>query len=142
MSYYAAPGQEMREIDFLNAVLEQADCLLLLDANNIHVNAVNHGYDALEFLHALPAERIAYAHVAGHEPEAPDLLIDTHGAAVIDPVWRLLEAAYERFGVFPTLLERDFNIPPLAELRLEIEQIRRLQARAQGLDAARTGTHG
>jgi uncharacterized protein (UPF0276 family) len=127
VSYYAAPGQEMREIEFLSAVLEEADCGLLLDVNNIYVNAVNHGYDAAEFLASLPAERVVYMHVAGHYVEAEDLRVDTHGAPVADPVWQLLDRAYARFGPVPTLLERDFNIPPLAELRRELEIIRSLQ---------------
>ncbi len=127
ISYYAAPGQEMAEIDFLNAVLAEADCGLLLDINNIHVNSVNHGYDANEFLSAIPGERIVYAHIAGHYVEAPDFLVDTHGAEVIAPVWRLLDVAYQRFGVFPTLLERDFNIPPLPDLLREVETIRTIQ---------------
>lgn len=127
VSYYAAPGQEMREIDFINAVLAEADCDLLLDVNNIHVNSVNHGYDADAFLDALPGERIAYVHIAGHYVEAPDLLVDTHGAAIIDPVWQLLARAYRNFGVRPTLVERDFNFPPLAELIAEIETIRSIQ---------------
>lgn len=129
ISYYAAPGREMEEIDFINAVLEEADCDLLLDINNIYVNSINHGYDAEDFLRALPGRRIAYAHVAGHYVEAGDLRIDTHGADVVDPVWRLLETAYRHFGVFPTLLERDFNIPPLPRLLEEVETIRMLQAR-------------
>lgn len=126
-SYYAAPGQEMAEIDFFNAVVEQADCDILLDLNNIYVNSVNHGYAAESFLRAIPAERIAYAHIAGHYVEADDFLIDTHGADVIDPVWKLLAKAYELYGVFPTLLERDFNIPPLATLLAEIDTIRSIQ---------------
>jgi len=130
ISYYAAPGQEMAEIDFLDAVLEAADCELLLDLNNIYVNSVNHGYDAREFLRRIPAQRIAYGHMAGHYVQAQDFLVDTHGAAVIDPVWSLLEAAYQDFGVFPTLLERDFNIPPLPELIREVEAIRCLQTAA------------
>lgn len=130
ISYYAAPGKELEEIEFLNAVLEEADCDLLLDVNNIYVNSVNHGYDAEAFLAAIPGHRIAYAHVAGHYVEAADFLVDTHGATVIDPVWRLLSRAYDRFGVFPTLLERDFNIPPLAELLSEVERIRSLQSTA------------
>ena len=129
VSYYAAPGQAMSEIDFINAVLTEADCGLLLDVNNIYVNSINHGYDAVEFLEALPAERVTYGHIAGHYEEAPDLRIDTHGADVIDPVWRLLEHAYSRFGVFPTLLERDFNIPPLPELTREVAHISTLQQR-------------
>lgn len=129
-SYYAAPGAELSEIEFLTGMLEEADCLLLLDVNNIHVNAVNHGYDANGFLDALPGERIAYVHVAGHRVEADDLLVDTHGSAVIDPVWTLLARAYARFGVLPTLLERDFNMPPLPELLAEVARIRTCQAAA------------
>jgi len=127
VSYYAAPGQEMEEIDFLNAVVEQADCDFLLDINNIYVNSVNHGYDAEAFLKRVPAHRLAYAHVAGHYVEAEDLIVDTHGADVIDPVWALLDKAYELFGVFPTLLERDFNIPELSELTGEVQTIKTLQ---------------
>ncbi|HEX5124053.1 MAG TPA: DUF692 domain-containing protein [Rhodanobacteraceae bacterium] len=127
VSYYAAPGQAMREIDFVNAVLAEADCDLLLDVNNIYVNSINHRYDAGAFLDALPGDRIAYIHVAGHYDEADDLKVDTHGAPVIDPVWRLLERAYERFGARPTLIERDFNFPPLAELVAEVAHARTLQ---------------
>ena len=131
VSYYAAPGQEMEEIEFIRQVLEEADCDLLLDVNNIYVNSVNHRYDAEAWLKSLPAERVAYAHVAGHYVEAEDLRVDTHGSAVIDPVWRLLDAAYQHFGVFPTLLERDFNIPPLPELLDEVAVIRSLQAKRE-----------
>jgi uncharacterized protein (UPF0276 family) len=129
VSYYAAPGREMSEIDFINAVLQEADCDLLLDVNNIYVNSVNHGYDAEEFLCALPAERVTYFHVAGHYDEAEDLIVDTHGADVIDPVWDLLDKAYAHFGVVPTLLERDFNIPPLPQLLGEVDHIAALQQR-------------
>ncbi len=129
ISYYAAPGKQMEEIDFLNAVLEEADCDLLLDVNNIYVNSINHRYDAEAFLRQLPAERIRYIHVAGHYQEAEDLLVDTHGSSVIDPVWQLLEKAYQHFGVLPTLLERDFNIPALPELLEEAKVIDHLQAK-------------
>ncbi|MCY3803321.1 MAG: DUF692 domain-containing protein [Gammaproteobacteria bacterium] len=129
VSYYAAPGKEMDEIDFVNAVLEEADCNLLLDVNNIYVNSVNHQYDPVEFLRALPGERIAYCHIAGHYMEEEDLLVDTHGAGVIDPVWDLLDKAYELFGSMPTLLERDFNIPPLEDLVQEVHTIRDLQGK-------------
>jgi len=108
-------------------VLEEADCDLLLDVNNIYVNSINHGYDAEEFLAALPGDRIAYGHIAGHFVEAEDLLVDTHGADVIDPVWRLLDSAYQHFGVFPTLLERDFNLPPVNELLAEVNAIKTRQ---------------
>lgn len=129
VSYYAAPGKEMEEIDFLNAVLQEADCDLLLDVNNIYVNSINHRYDAGLFLKQLPADRIRYIHVAGHYQEAEDLIVDTHGANVINPVWQLLEQAYQHFGVIPTLLERDFNLPPLVELLGEVEIIRALQSK-------------
>nr|WP_310205764.1 DUF692 domain-containing protein [Rheinheimera pacifica] len=127
VSYYAAPGQQMPEADFTRAVLQEADCQLLLDVNNIYVNSVNHGYSASEFLRAMPSERIAYYHIAGHFKEAEDLLVDTHGAAVIDPVWQLLQQAYQYHGVKPTLLERDFNIPQLSVLSEELQQIKALQ---------------
>jgi uncharacterized protein (UPF0276 family) len=132
VSFYAAPGAEMSELEFLLAVLDEADCDLLLDVNNIYVNSVNHKYDASAFLAAMPAERVMYLHVAGHYNEADDLIVDTHGADIVDPVWRLLQQAYSQFGPVPTLLERDFNIPPMAELLKEVEQIRRYQ------DAGRT----
>lgn len=124
VSFYAAPSSEMTEQEFLLAVLEEADCDLLLDVNNIYVNSVNHGYDADAFLAAMPAERIMYFHIAGHYNEADDLIVDTHGADIVDPVWRLLQKAYDQFGAVPTLLERDFNIPPISELLQEVDQIR------------------
>jgi uncharacterized protein (UPF0276 family) len=127
VSYYAAPGQEMDEIDFFNAVVNEADCKVLLDINKIYVNSINHGYDAEAFLKAMPAQRIAYAHIAGHYVEAEDFLVDTHGADIIDPVWKLLGKAYELFGIFPTLLERDFDIPPLVELMKEVNTIKAIQ---------------
>ncbi len=130
-SYYTVIHKDMEEIDFINAVLEEADCELLLDVNNIFVNAVNHNYDAEAFLKQLPGERIAYAHIAGHYYEADDLIVDTHGADVITPVWDLLDTAYETFGVFPTLLERDFNLPPIAELLQEVDLIHKAQYRAE-----------
>lgn len=130
-SYYAAPGKEMEEIEFILAVLEKADCDLLLDINNIYVNSVNHGYDPESFLRAMPAERIGYFHIAGHFNEAEDLIVDSHGADVIDPVWSLLHIAYEHFGVVPTLLERDFNIPPMDVLLKEVDRIHRIQKKFQ-----------
>jgi len=127
VSYYAAPGAELSEIEFINAVLEEADCDLLLDVNNIYVNSVNHRYSANEFLRALPGHRIAYGHIAGHYHEADDLIVDTHGADVVPDVWAILESAFAAFGVFPVLLERDFNLPPLADLLQEVERIAQLQ---------------
>ncbi len=128
-SYYSPLATDLSELQFICAVLERADCDLLLDVNNVYVNSINHRYDAAAFMTALPGERIRYIHVAGHYVEAEDLRVDTHGSEVIDPVWSLLSQAYERFGVLPTLLERDFNIPPLPELMKEVDTIRRLQTR-------------
>ncbi len=135
VSYYAAPQQEMSELDFTCAVLEKADCNLLLDVNNIYVNSINHGYDAQTFLQGLPGERIVYGHIAGHYDEAADLRVDTHGADVIDPVWGLLRLAYQQFGVFPTLLERDFNLPPITDLLEEVAMIRTIQQACEEREA-------
>jgi uncharacterized protein (UPF0276 family) len=131
VSYYAAPGQEISELEFTLEVLEKSGCLMLLDVNNIYVNSVNHGYDAAEFLAAIPSNKIVYGHIAGHYNEAEDLIVDTHGADVIDDVWAILDKAYELHGVFPTLLERDFNIPSMDTLLLEVNKIKQVQARYQ-----------
>jgi uncharacterized protein (UPF0276 family) len=142
VSYYAAPSQEMEEIDFLNAVLDEADCDLLLDINNIFVNSINHSYDAEGFLNSVPAERVRYFHLAGHYIEAEDLRIDTHGADVCGDVWSLLEKAYERFGPVPTLLERDFNVPPLEDLLTEVDRIVELQNAAYAPGSAGAVANG
>ncbi len=127
ISAYLRPPGTLGEAEFICAVLAEADCDLLLDVNNAYVNGVNHGEDPVAFIRALPPERVVYIHVAGHYREATDLLIDTHGAAVVDPVWSLLGVAYDHCGVRPTLLERDFNLPPLPQLLAEVETIRHLQ---------------
>ena len=129
-SYYCAPNQHMSEGEFIAAVMEESNCELLLDVNNIYVNSINHGYDPYEFLRNLPLHRARYIHVAGHYKEAEDLRVDTHGADVIDPVWALLKEAYGLVGTLPTLLERDFNFPPMNELLQEVETIRSLQQQA------------
>lgn len=141
VSYYAAPYQALSEADFVTAVLAEADCDLLLDVNNLFVNACNHGYDANAFLAKLPGHRIASYHIAGHYDEAEDLKVDTHGATVKDDVWALLAKAYARFGVRPTLLERDFNFPPLDELLAETQRIRTLQWAFGGVGALRGAYH-
>ncbi|MFV3288630.1 DUF692 domain-containing protein [Pseudomonas sp. NY11955] len=128
ISYYAAPYQAMSELEFIRAVLEEADCDLLLDVNNVFVNACNHGYDAQQFLEGLPQARVTGMHVAGHYDEAPDLKVDTHGAPVKEDVWALYAFACARFGVQPTVLERDFNYPPLAQLLEETARIRNVQS--------------
>jgi uncharacterized protein (UPF0276 family) len=136
VSYYAAPGQEISEIDFLNGVLKQADCDLLLDVNNVYVNSINHNYDAEDYIKSVPSERIAYLHIAGHYDEADDLKVDTHGADIIDPVWQLLQTTYQQHGIIPTLLERDFNIPSLDSLISEVNKIRHHQLTAEKNNAA------
>ena len=108
-------------------MLIEADCWLHLDINNIYVNSVNFNFDASQFLRQIPKERIVYSHVAGHYQQTPNLLIDTHGTDVIDPVWELLKEAYQLFGTFPTLLERDSNIPPLPVLMRELDKIAQIQ---------------
>ena len=146
VSYYAAhpatgDGHDLDEAQFVEAVLQEADCDLLLDVNNIYVNAINHGYDAHAFLARMPSRRVVSYHVAGHYDEAEDLKVDTHGAPVKGDVWNLLAQAYRLHGVRPTLLERDFNLPPLADLLQEVERIRQLQRQAAmpapAADAAR-----
>jgi len=132
ISYYLTPGsngsdKNMSEVEFINAVLKEADCDLLLDVNNVYVNSQNHEYDPLDFLAKLEAKHVSYFHVAGHYKEDDGMIIDTHGADVIDPVWALLDTAYQRFGTLPTLLERDFNLPALSELNKELEIIKTLQ---------------
>lgn len=127
VSSYVVPGARMSELEFLNAVLERADCGLLLDVNNLYVNACNHGYDAAAFLDGIPGRRVRWLHVAGHFVEPDGVRVDTHGTDVVTPVWTLLKKAYARFGPVPTVLERDFNIPSLRELGGELERIRALQ---------------
>ena len=130
-SYYVAPpGATMSEPAFIRAVLEEADCDLHLDVNNIYVNSRNFDFDPEAFIGALPLERVVYVHVAGHYDGSEEVVVDTHGADVVDPVWQLLKKSYQRIGPVATLLERDFNIPSLAELLAEVNTIRRLQGTA------------
>lgn len=153
-SYYLhSPTSTMNEVEFLNAIAQEADCGIHLDVNNIYVNGVNHGLlDPYVFLDQVDVKRVNYIHIAGHDEEhsaaqvvedlegesfnkikgvyrhLPELLIDTHGEAVKGTVWDLLEYAYQRLPVIPpTLLERDFNFPPFAELYAEVEHIAQLQ---------------
>jgi uncharacterized protein (UPF0276 family) len=128
VSFYAMPTDELSEIEFIQAVLEEADCGYLLDVNNTYVNAINHQqYTPEAFIAQMPTKRIMYLHMAGHFDEAEDLKIDTHGQPVKSEVWQLLDETYHLHGIQPTLLERDFNIPPLSELMEEVEQIRQAQ---------------
>jgi hypothetical protein len=135
VSSYAEPGKETEEIDFLKAVIDESDCRLLLDVNNVFVNSTNHGFDAKAYLDQVPTDKISYMHIAGHYEEASDLLVDTHGASVKQDVWDLLAYTYQQHGSIPTLLERDFNFTSAPELLSEVKQIKFLQAQqviAQG----------
>jgi len=136
VSTYLMPNAEMREAEFVREVLLKADCELLLDVNNVYVNSINHGSDAYGFIDAMPKDRIRYLHVAGHEQVEKNLLIDTHGAAISDPVWQLLQYSYQVCGVKPTLLERDFNIPSWQQLQNELTSIKKMQQ--EGRDESKT----
>lgn len=127
VSFYAMPEGDMSELAFINAVLEEADCELLLDVNNVYVNSINHCYDAESFIRGFPTDRIKYLHIAGHYQQDSDLIIDTHGADVIEPVWQLLATTYDHHGLQGTLLERDFNIPELPTLASELNRIQQAQ---------------
>jgi uncharacterized protein len=123
-SYYARmPGGSLAEADFLRHVVEEADCGLLLDVNNVYVNACNHGYDPRAFVDALPLERVGQIHLAGHE-QRPEVLIDTHGAPVRDEVWSLYRHVLERTGPVPTLIEWDQDIPSLEAVLDEADRAR------------------
>jgi len=135
-SFYCPLMEDISELEFINLILEESDCLLLFDVNNVYVNSINHHYDAKAFIRGLPGDRIAYAHIAGHLRTDAGLLIDTHGERVSDPVWELLAYAYQTHGVFPTLLERDENIPELSLVLEEVRLIRNLQAEASARVAA------
>ncbi len=129
--YFPPPNAEMQEHEFISAVVAEADCLLHLDVNNIYVNSKNFNFDPVAYMKALPLDKVCYMHVAGHYVEKDGLIVDTHGADVIDPVWSLLHTAYEeiRFPAehIPTCLERDFNFPSIESLVAEVEQIRSIQ---------------
>jgi hypothetical protein len=125
VSYYSPLAAEMKEIDFINAILNESNCLLLLDVNNVYVNAFNHQFDAKEFIQQLPKEKVAYIHMAGHLQVDDDLIIDTHGEPIIDPVYELFEYTLNWLQKpVPVLLERDFNIPEMSEMQNEINQLK------------------
>jgi len=127
-SYVSYRESQVSEWQFLREIAERADCLILLDVNNIYVSSVNHEFDPLEYLNAIPVDRVQQIHLAGHENHG-DYLIDTHDHPVPDPVWELYGAALRRFGNVSTMIERDANIPPLEELCSELDAARQLAAR-------------
>jgi len=124
-SYVSFAESSMTEWEFLTALTREADCLLLLDVNNIYVSAFNHGFDAEAFLRGVPADRIQQIHLAGHS-NCGSHIIDTHDADIIDPVWALYAKAIERLGPIATMIERDDHIPPLADLVAELDIARRV----------------
>ncbi|RME15053.1 MAG: DUF692 domain-containing protein [Bacteroidetes bacterium] len=131
VSYYSPLAAEMKEIDFVNAILQESGCLLLLDVNNIYVNAFNHRFNPKEFIMQLPKEKVAYIHMAGHLQVDEDLIIDTHGEPIIDPVYELFEFTMNWLQKpVPVLLERDFNIPELSEMQREMENLRYIYNKA------------
>jgi len=126
-SYISYTDSQLSEWEFLHEVAERADCLILLDINNIYVSAFNHNFDPLTYLQAIPAERVFQIHLAGHSHEG-NLIIDTHDQPVADPVFELYAAALQRFGRVSTMIERDDRIPPLPVLLDELEQVRGIAA--------------
>lgn len=126
VSYYTPVAAEMKEVDFINSIISEADCDLLLDVNNVYVNAFNHKYDAKEFISQLSLDKVAYIHMAGHEQVAPDLIIDTHGQPIIDPVYDLYEWTLKKMRPVPVLLERDYNFSQLNDLNSELNKLRNI----------------
>lgn len=123
VSYYTPVAAEMEEIEFISSIVEEADCNLLLDVNNVYVNAFNHKYDAKVFITQLPLKRVKYIHMAGHEQVESDLIIDTHGQPIIDPVYELFEWTISKIKPVPVLLERDYNFDEPEELNKELQHL-------------------
>jgi uncharacterized protein (UPF0276 family) len=143
-SYVSYPSSEMTEWEFLAELARRADCLLLLDVNNVYVSSVNHEFDPHRYLDAIAVDRVRQIHLAGHQDRG-DLIVDTHDQPIVDPVWRLYEAARRRFGDVATMIERDANIPPLEELVAELDQVRAIAARVdaqRGLPPQRPAAAG
>lgn len=124
-SYIEYQASMLKEWEFLTAVAEQADCFILLDINNIYVSSVNHQFNPLDYLNAIPVHRVKQFHLAGHK-NCKDYIIDTHDAPIIDSVWSLYAAAVRRFGKISTMIERDDNIPELSELLAELQQAKQI----------------
>lgn len=131
VSYYTPIAPEMSEIDFINSIVSEANCNLLLDVNNVYVNGFNHHYNPKEFLPQLDLSKVKYIHMAGHTKVADDLIIDTHGENIIDPVYDLFQFTMELLQRdVPVLLERDFNIPELAILKHEMDRLQTIKTNA------------
>ncbi len=123
VSYYTPVAAQMSEIEFVNQIVKQSGCKLLLDVNNVYVNAFNHQYNPVEFINELPLDQVAYIHMAGHEQVSDDLIIDTHGRDIIEAVYDLFDYTVAKTNPVPVLLERDFNIPSFDSMAREIQQL-------------------
>ena len=132
-SYLNYRSSEMSEWEFLRQVAEQADCLLLLDVNNIYVSGINHGFDPKTFLDHLPAERVQQIHLAGHSDHG-DYIVDTHDHPVAEPVWELYRYTCAHFGDVATMIERDDNIPELSVLIAELYRARAIAGEVLGFE--------
>lgn len=129
VSYYTPVAAEMEEADFINEIVEQSGCGLLLDVNNVYVNANNHGYNAREFIDKMLLGSVNYIHMAGHLQLSPDLIIDTHGEKIIDPVYDLFDYTAGKMKPVPVLLERDFNFPESEELAGEMKRLKEISTK-------------
>lgn len=129
VSYYTPVAAEMSEAEFISAIVNESGCHLLLDVNNVYVNAFNHNYNAEKFIEQLPLDKVSYIHMAGHEKVADDLIIDTHGQAIISEVYQLFESTLEKIKPVPVLLERDFNFPEFHEILSEVNQLEQITER-------------
>ena len=136
VSYYTPLAAEMGEAEFISEILERSDCTMLLDVNNVYVNAFNHQYDAQTFIKNLPLDKVAYMHMAGHKKISDDLIIDTHGSPIIDPVFDLFEWTIQYLKPIPVLLERDFNFPEMSELLNEAHHLESICAKQWDLATA------
>jgi hypothetical protein len=135
VSYYTPVAAEMTEVEFVNEIIKGSDCNLLLDVNNVYVNAFNHNYDAHNFIDQLPLDTVAYIHMAGHEKVSEDLIIDTHGQPIIDPVYKLFQYTVNKLETpVPVLLERDFNIPEFEELANEMNKLENICKEAWSIE--------
>ena len=124
-SYVTYKASDMTEWEFIKAIVEEADCLMLLDVNNIYVSGFNHDFDPKTYIDHIPPERVWQIHLAGHENNG-DFIVDTHDHPVIDEVWKLYDYAFSKIGPVSTMIERDDHIPPLSELLVELEQARKI----------------
>jgi uncharacterized protein (UPF0276 family) len=123
VSYYTPVAAQMSEAEFVSRIIVESGCSMLLDVNNVYVNAFNHKYDAKKFLLQMPLEKVAYIHMAGHLQVEPDLIIDTHGEDIIDPVYELFDFTAQLIKPVPVLLERDYNFNDIDKLNMELEHI-------------------